>query len=139
MKIFRLSAYVVLLTLVLNLGDWPFVDEILAEYMHATKVSAVHEGLEPSDTHSFQATKADNKDSSVGDLSLPLTNFLDAPRHRLTVPKRNQRENFFAFSPVFVRHPATIRTASYRLTTLVNMDALLANALHALSSLVRSS
>ena len=31
MKIFRLTAYVVLLALVLNLSDWPFVDEILAE------------------------------------------------------------------------------------------------------------
>lgn len=31
LKIFRAASYFVLLTFVLGLGDWPFVDEILAE------------------------------------------------------------------------------------------------------------
>lgn len=99
MKVFRLAAYLVLLTLVLNLGDWPFVDEIFAEEAQHQMVS------DPDGTYASGQTVNTDKSASIthctGSIYLSLTNLVDMPSHVFSMAKLPEQTIFSADADTF--------------------------------------
>jgi len=87
MKIFRLAAYVVLFTLALSLGDWPFVDEIFAESMPQQSQSvSSDEVVFQENGKSFQPQPSSSADRPSASIYQSLTNLVDMPSHHLVLP-----------------------------------------------------
>lgn len=82
MRIYRIVAHILLLTFVLNLGDWPFIDEILAEQ---TQQQNVANDSAPSGTRLVSALndKSTNLNHSSGSIYQTLTDLVDMPKHNL--------------------------------------------------------
>lgn len=103
MKIFRLTAYVVLLALVLNLSDWPFVDEILAENtpQQSSEVSSDDVGFQSREKSSTpQQSSGDSRPSAS--IYQSLTNFVDMPSHRLALSTDCESPTYSATEKAFV-------------------------------------
>lgn len=79
LKFFRLSAYVVLLTFILSLGDWPFVDELLADAVSQQQDTTLVRAADAGQP----ATKSSTANHSAAGLYQALSNFIDMPVHRL--------------------------------------------------------
>ena len=78
-KLFRLSAYLVLITLVLSLGDWPFLDEILAEQVQIQREEL--SSLQSNPTLTSSVAKTSIVSHSSGSIYQSLMNLVDMPRH----------------------------------------------------------
>lgn len=83
MRLLRLAAYFALLTLVLHLGDWPFVDEILAAEGYS-QVAAARFAASPDPASPGSKAKEAARGSSS--LYLSLTNLVDMPHHVMPLP-----------------------------------------------------
>lgn len=86
MKIFRLAAYVVLFTLVLSLGDWPFVDEIFAQSAQQSQSMSVDEVAFQEIGKSFEPQHSASADRPAASIYQSLTNLVDMPSHHLVLP-----------------------------------------------------
>lgn len=103
MKIFRLAAYVVLFTLVLSLGDWPFVDEIFAENMPQQSQSvSSDEVIFQENGKSFQPQHSASADRPAASIYQSLTNLVDMPSHYLVLPIDYDSPTYPATEQTFV-------------------------------------
>ena len=103
MKIFRLAAYVVLFALVLNLSDWPFVDEILAENtsQQGREVSSDEVGFKQNEK-SFKPQQSSGDSRPAASIYQSLTNFVDMPSHRLALSTDCESPTYSATEKAFV-------------------------------------
>lgn len=98
-KLFRIAAYLVLITFVLSVGDWPFVDEILAE-----QVQIQQEALAAVQADVASSTIAKNPGTShaAGSLYQSLVNFIDMPRHGIPTMVAQRTAGYLPDSSRFI-------------------------------------
>lgn len=99
MRFFRVTLYVLLVTLVLNLSDWPFVDEIFVEQGYSEKTS--HDDVAQTVATSVQKSKNDT-DHFSGSIYQSLTNLVDMPFHSMRVPTLADDASYASFSQAFL-------------------------------------
>ncbi|MDE2442485.1 MAG: hypothetical protein KGP14_15830 [Betaproteobacteria bacterium] len=75
LKFFRAASYFVLLTFVLNLGDWPFLDEVLEE-----QTQVQHESVVAPQTNPVAKPERTQVSHAAG-LYASLSNLADMPVH----------------------------------------------------------
>lgn len=105
LKIFRAASYFVLFTFVLGLGDWPFVDEILAEQSQVQ-----YEAVAIYTAPIAKPEKA--KTNHSAGIYESLVNLADMPVHDLRVDSARQdvqlstpQASFTSASPVPLERP----------------------------------
>ncbi|MBC3879696.1 hypothetical protein H8K38_17955 [Undibacterium sp. FT79W] len=101
MKIFRIANYVLLLSFILSIGDWPFVDEILEEQAALQSMISTLDTAQ-ADAESTRLKQESLVSHSSGSIYQSLTNFVDMPRHNLVVAVASERTAYFAEEPSFV-------------------------------------
>lgn len=98
-KLFRTAAYFVLITFVLSLGDWPFVDEILAEQIQIQQDAFAALQASPS---ASTVTKTSNVSHSAASIYESLVNLIDMPRHAVPSMLAQRATGYLAETPRFV-------------------------------------
>ena len=98
-KLFRTAAYFVLTTFVLSLGDWPFMDEILAE-----QAQIQQEAFAAAQTGGTSSSVAKNAGTShaAGSLYQSLVNFIDMPRHVIPNTVEQRTASYLPETPRFI-------------------------------------